>query len=100
MGRLFVVVGENKMTGNRGTKISLVLPPGGGIWRPGIKPSEVVQVLLLVVFVVVVVIGLVCDARRYHGVDIHGQPIYPEDMTSASCNGSQEPMAVMPVEPR
>lgn len=98
MGGLFAMVGDKEMTGSVGAKDSLVLPPGRGIRGPGVKASGVVQVLLLVVFVVVVVVGLVCDARRYHGVDVYGQPIYPEGMTSAPCGVWQEATEPMPVE--
>ncbi len=40
--------------------------------------AKAVQVLLLIALGIVVFVGLVCDARLYHGVDVHGQPIYPE----------------------
>ena len=61
-----------------GAKDPLALLPGGGARRLGVKASGVVQLLLLFTLVVVVVIGLVCDATQYYGVDIQGRPIYPE----------------------
>ena len=65
-----------------GARDSLALLPGSGARRLGVKASGVVQLFLLFTLVVVVVVGLVCDATQYYGVDIQGQPIYPEQEES------------------
>jgi len=57
------------------------------------KAAKAVQVLLLFALGIVVFVGLVCDARLYHGVDVHGQPIYPEcpDVPLLDVRGSAAP---------
>ncbi len=42
------------------------------------KAGVAAQILLPCSLGVVVFIALVCDSRQYHGVDVLGQPIYPE----------------------
>jgi hypothetical protein len=68
------------MTVQVGARNNLALLPGGGVRRRGVQTSRVVQVFLLMALVVAVLVALVCDSRRYHGVDMRGQPIYPEDV--------------------
>ncbi len=56
----------------------LVTSPGRGTRCGRGKPRVTAHDLLLFALGILVFTALVCDSRQYHGVDVLGQPIYPE----------------------